>query len=94
MTELVIAYFLILEDKTEIVKASLTGSILGNLLLVLGLSFLAGGLKHEEQTYNARSASIHATSLVLAVTALLMPRCSRSVRAGRARSRSSSSARW
>ena len=73
VTELVIAFFLILDDKTEIVKASLTGSIIGNLLLVLGLSFLLGGLKHEEQTYNARSASIHATSLVLAVTALLMP---------------------
>jgi Ca2+:H+ antiporter len=73
VTELIIAFFLILEDETEIVKASLTGSILGNLLLVLGLSFLAGGLKHEEQSYNARSASIHATSLVLAVTALLMP---------------------
>jgi len=73
VTELIIAFFLILEDKTDIVKASLTGSILGNLLLVLGLSFLAGGLKHEEQSYNARSASIHATSLVLAVTALLMP---------------------
>jgi Ca2+:H+ antiporter len=73
VTELVIAFFLILEDKTEIVKASLTGSIIGNLLLVLGLSFLLGGLKHEEQSYNARSASIHATSLVLAVTALLMP---------------------
>jgi Ca2+:H+ antiporter len=73
VTELIIAIFLILEDKTEIVKATLTGSILGNLLLVLGLSFLAGGLKHEEQSYNARAASIHATSLVLAVTALLMP---------------------
>jgi Ca2+:H+ antiporter len=73
VTELVIAFFLILDDQTEIVKASLTGSILGNLLLVLGLSFLVGGLKHEEQTYNARAASIHATSLVLAVTALLMP---------------------
>jgi Ca2+:H+ antiporter len=73
VTELVIAFFLILDDQTEIVKASLTGSILGNLLLVLGLSFLVGGLKHEEQTYNAQAASIHATSLVLAVTALLMP---------------------
>ncbi|MGH2681069.1 MAG: calcium/proton exchanger [Actinomycetota bacterium] len=73
VTELVIAIFLILEDKVEIVKASLTGSILGNLLLVLGLSFLLGGLKHEEQEYNARSASVHATSLVLAVTGLLMP---------------------
>src|SRR5215211_5325759 len=73
VTELVIAVFLILDDQVDIVKASLTGSIIGNLLLVLGLSFLFGGLKHEEQTYNARSASIHATSLVLAVTALLMP---------------------
>ena len=73
VTELVIAFFLILENQTEIVKASLTGSIIGNLLLVLGLSFLIGGIKHEEQTYNARAASVHATSLVLAVTALLMP---------------------
>src|SRR4029453_1006109 len=73
VTELVIAFFLILDDQTEIVKGSLTGSIIGNLLLVLGLSFLLGGLKHEEQTYNARAASVHATSLVLAVTALLMP---------------------
>jgi Ca2+:H+ antiporter len=72
VTELVIAFFLILDDQVDIVKASLTGSIIGNLLLVLGLSFLLGGLKHEEQTYNAR-ASIHATSLVLAVTGLLMP---------------------
>lgn len=73
VTELVIALFLILDDQVDIVKASLTGSIIGNLLLVLGLSFLLGGLKHEEQTYNARAATIHATSLVLAVTGLLMP---------------------
>ncbi|HEV8419913.1 MAG TPA: calcium/proton exchanger, partial [Actinomycetota bacterium] len=57
----------------EVVKASLTGSILGNLLLVLGLSFLVGGLKHSEQTFNARAASVHSTSLVLAVIGLLMP---------------------
>jgi Ca2+:H+ antiporter len=73
VTELIIAIFLILDDEVEIVKASLTGSILGNLLLVLGLSFLFGGLKHEEQEYSARAASVHATSLVLAVTGLLMP---------------------
>jgi Ca2+:H+ antiporter len=73
VTELIIAVFLILEDKVEIVKASLTGSILGNLLLVLGLSFLIGGLKHKEQSYNAHAASVHSTSLVLAVTGLLMP---------------------
>ena len=54
-------------------KASLTGSILGNLLLVLGLSLFVGGVKHERQSFNARSASVHATSLALAVTGLLMP---------------------
>jgi Ca2+:H+ antiporter len=70
VTELIIAIFLILEDRIEVVKASLTGSILGNLLLVLGLSFFVGGLRHD---YNERSASVHATSLVLAVTGLLMP---------------------
>lgn len=73
VTELIIAIFLILDDETEIVKASLTGSILGNLLLVLGISFLVGGLKHREQHYNANAASVHSTSLVLAVTGLLMP---------------------
>jgi len=73
ITELIIAVFLLLDGKPEIVKASLTGSILGNLLLVLGLSFFVGGLIHEEQEYSARAASVHATSLVLAVTGLLMP---------------------
>lgn len=73
VTELIIAIFLILDDKVEIVKASLTGSIIGNLLLVLGVSFLVGGLRHEHQRFNRRSASVHATSLALAVTGLLMP---------------------
>ena len=73
VTELIIAIFLILEDELDIVKASLTGSILGNLLLVLGLSLLAGGLRHKEQKFNAQAAGIHASSLALAVTGLLMP---------------------
>ena len=73
VTELIIAVFLILDDRIEIVKASLTGSILGNLLLVLGLSLFVGGVKHDRQAFNARSASVHATSLALAVTGLLMP---------------------
>jgi Ca2+:H+ antiporter len=73
VTELIISIFLIVENRIEIVKASLTGSILGNLLLVLGVSFLLGGLRHEEQEFNARSASVHATSLALAVAGLLMP---------------------
>jgi Ca2+:H+ antiporter len=73
ITELIIAIFLILDDRIEMVKASLTGSILGNLLLVLGLSLFLGGVKHDRQSFNARSASVHATSLALAVTGLLMP---------------------
>jgi Ca2+:H+ antiporter len=73
VTELIIAIFLILEGELEVVKASLTGSILGNLLFVLGLSFLFGGLRHQEQEFNAQSAGVHATSLALAVTGLLMP---------------------
>jgi Ca2+:H+ antiporter len=73
VTELIIAVFLILDDELEVVKASLTGSILGNLLLVLGLSFVVGGIRHREQEYNAQAAGVHSTSLVLAVIGLLMP---------------------
>ena len=73
VTELIIAVFLIFKDEIEVVKASLTGSILGNLLLVLGISLFAGGLRHKEQTYSARAASVHATSLTLAVIGLFMP---------------------
>jgi Ca2+:H+ antiporter len=73
VTELIIAIFLVASGELQVVKASLTGSILGNLLFVLGLSFLAGGIKHHEQSFNAESAGVHATSLVLAVTGLLMP---------------------
>jgi Ca2+:H+ antiporter len=73
VTELIISVFLILDDELEIVKASLTGSILGNLLLVLGLSFFVGGLRSKEQTFSADAASVHMASLSLAVAGFLMP---------------------
>jgi Ca2+:H+ antiporter len=73
VAELVIAVFLILGGRIEVVKATLTGSILGNLLLVLGLSFLAGGVRHREQRFDPRAAGVHANSLALAVVGLLMP---------------------
>jgi Ca2+:H+ antiporter len=73
VTELIIAIFLILRGELDVVKASLTGSILGNLLLVLGMSFLIGGLRHEQQTYNRDAAGVHSNSLALAVIGLLMP---------------------
>lgn len=72
VTELIIAFFLLLEGKNEIVKASITGSIIGNVLLVLGLSFLVGGWTREQQTFNRASAGLHSASLVIAVVALLM----------------------
>jgi Ca2+:H+ antiporter len=73
VTELIIAIFLILDDEIEIVKASLTGSIIGNLLLVLGLAFFVGGLRNKEQEFSAEAASVHTSSLALAVGGLLMP---------------------
>jgi Ca2+:H+ antiporter len=73
VTELIVSIFLITKGEVDIVKASLTGSIIGNLLLVLGASFLVGGLHHKEQRFSARSAGVHTTSLALAVTGLLMP---------------------
>jgi Ca2+:H+ antiporter len=73
VTELIIAIFLILGNEIEVVKASLTGSILGNLLLVLGLSFFVGGIRHHEQRYDAKVAGMHAASMMLAVIGLLMP---------------------
>jgi Ca2+:H+ antiporter len=73
VTELIVSFFLILKGETEVVKASLTGSIISNILLVLGLSFVVGGLGREKQKFNAASAGLHTASLVIAVTALLMP---------------------
>src|SRR3712207_371614 len=73
LAELIIAFFLIIEGELEIVKASLTGAIIGNVLLILGLSFLVGGWKRQEQKFSLASAELHSSTLVIAVIALLMP---------------------
>ena len=73
VTELIIAFFLILENEIQVVKASISGAIIGNVLLILGLAFLAGGIRREQHTFNVASASLHSASLVIAVVALLMP---------------------
>jgi Ca2+:H+ antiporter len=73
VTELIIAFFLVLRDELGIVKASITGSIIGNVLLVLGLAFVVGGWRRTEQTFNLASAGLHTASLVIAVVALMMP---------------------
>lgn len=71
--ELIITIIAIREGLLELVKASIVGSILGNLLLVMGLSMLVGGLKHGIQSFDRRQASRNAILLVLAVIALVIP---------------------
>lgn len=71
--ELIITIVAIREGLLELVLASITGSILGNILLVMGASMLLGGLKHGEQSFNRHSASRNAILLVLSVIALLIP---------------------
>jgi Ca2+:H+ antiporter len=71
--ELIIAVFLLAEGLQEVVKASIVGSILGNLLLVLGLSMVVGGLGRARQVFNRTAANAQATMLFLAVAALIMP---------------------
>ncbi len=73
IAELIIAFFALQAGLIEVVKASLTGSIIGNLLLVLGASLLVGGLRHGTQTFSQRIASSNAALLVLAVIGLFVP---------------------
>src|SRR5688572_26856574 len=56
----------------EVVKASLAGSIVGNILLVLGAAMLAGGVNRSEQHYNTAGARSQATMLTLAAIALIL----------------------
>ncbi len=71
--EIIIAAFLILDGKIELVHASITGSIIGNLLLVLGASLLIGGIKNGVQSYDAQATGMNAASLILATIGLIVP---------------------
>jgi Ca2+:H+ antiporter len=71
--ELIIALFALQRGLVGVVKASITGSIIGNLLLVLGAAVLGGGLKFREQKFNATAARSSSTSLLLAAIALTIP---------------------
>jgi Ca2+:H+ antiporter len=73
LTELIVGVLLIAAGDVEVVKASLIGSIIGNLLLVLGVSLFIGGLGRDEQSFSARAAGVHTGSLVLAVAGLGVP---------------------
>ena len=71
--ELIIAIVALGNGHVALVKASITGSIVGNLLLVLGLSFFVGGLGRKTQTFHRTAATNTASMLFLAVVALVMP---------------------
>jgi Ca2+:H+ antiporter len=71
--ELIIAFFALNEGLQEVVKASIVGSIVGNILLVLGAAMLVGGLRRDKQTFNATAASAQSSMLLLAMTALMLP---------------------
>jgi Ca2+:H+ antiporter len=71
--ELIIALAALREGLHGVVKASLTGSIIGNILLVLGLSMLAGGLRFERQRFNQTAAGMGASLLLLAAVGLVLP---------------------
>ncbi len=71
--ELIIALFALFRGLDEVVKASITGSIIGNMLLVLGASLVAGGLKYRIQRFNKTAAGVGGTLMVLASIGMLIP---------------------
>src|SRR6201981_655097 len=71
--ELIIALMALHKGLIGVVKASITGSIIGNLLLVLGASMAVGGLKFQHQRFNQTAARSSSTSLMLAAIGLLIP---------------------
>ena len=71
--ELIIALIALRAGHIEVVKASITGSIIGNLLLVLGASIFAGGLRFKAQRFNRTAARASCTALILAASALVIP---------------------
>jgi Ca2+:H+ antiporter len=71
--ELIIALLALKEGLRDVVKASLTGAIIGNVLLVLGASALLGGLRYTRQQFNETGARVQATMLTLAAIALIIP---------------------
>jgi Ca2+:H+ antiporter len=71
--ELIIAFFALNAGLQEVVKASLIGSILGNILLVMGAAMLVGGIKRPFQTFNPTAAAVQSSMLLLAAVALVMP---------------------
>src|SRR5262245_35081836 len=71
--ELIIAFFALLEGLQEVVKASLVGSVIGNVLLVMGAAMLVGGISRDKQTFSQTLANSQCAMLMLAVAAMMFP---------------------
>ncbi len=71
--ELIITLFALRSGLTDLVKASITGSIIGNTLLILGLSAFLGGIKNGSQQFEVKTVGRHAAMMILAVSALTLP---------------------
>ena len=71
--ELIIAFFALLEGLQEVVKASIVGSIIGNVLLVMGAAFVVGGWSRDKQTFSQTAAHAQSAMLTLALAALIFP---------------------
>lgn len=72
-TELIISFFALKEGLFEVVKSSIAGAVIGNILLVLGASMLAGGLKFKTQKFNKKVAEVSSNMLLFAVIGLCIP---------------------
>ena len=92
--ELIIALAALRAGLHDVVKASIAGSIVGNILLVMGAAMLVGGLRHPEQNFNAAGPRSQATMLMLAATALILPAFFRRYRAVRPRGQAASVPRF
>ncbi|RDB26284.1 Ca(2+)/H(+) antiporter [Hypsizygus marmoreus] len=71
--ELIVAIIALVKCELRVVQASLVGSILSNLLLVLGMCFFAGGLKYSEQGFGASATQLNCSLLTISVIAVLLP---------------------
>jgi Ca2+:H+ antiporter len=71
--ELIIAFFALNKGLQEVVKASIVGSIIGNILLVMGAAMVVGGLPREKQTFSRTAANAQSAMLMLALAALIFP---------------------
>jgi Ca2+:H+ antiporter len=72
-TELIIAFFALKEGLFEVVKASIVGSVIGNILLVLGLSMIMGGFKFKTQSFNKKAVEVSSSMLLFSVIGLSIP---------------------